>query len=88
MVQEGLGLGYLVDREFEAAERHLIGPSAGEESLALHRLGAMVRRAGARHALGDLRGAREILDAAEAASRSMGGRAGAPIAASNGAPPR
>ena len=38
-VEEGLGLGYLVDREFEAAERHLIGPSVGEESLAFHRLG-------------------------------------------------
>ena len=65
VVQEGLALGYLVDREFEAADRHLIGPSVGEESLAFHRLDAMVRRAGARHALGDLRGAREILDAAE-----------------------
>ena len=65
IVEEGLGLGYLVDREFEAADRHLIGPSVGDESLAFHRLDAMVRRAGARHALGDLRGAREILDAAE-----------------------
>ena len=65
IVEEGLGLGYLVDREFEAADRHLIGPSVGEESLAFHRLGrdGPPRRSPPR--VGDLRGAREILDAAE-----------------------
>ena len=61
MVQEGLALGYLVDREFDAADRYLIGASVGQESLAFHRLDATVRRAGARHALRDQRGAREIL---------------------------
>jgi DNA-binding CsgD family transcriptional regulator len=65
IVEEGLALGYLVDREFEAADRHFVGPTVGAESIAFHRLDAMVRRAGARHALGDLRGAREILDDAE-----------------------